>query len=450
MNKAYLLADIGEGITECEIIQWFVKPGSVIAQFDKICEVQSDKATVEITSRYDGTVKTLHYKVGEMAQVGQPLIEITTSDEDADTSSAATPTPTAPETTPSSKSELAAQPAVSSSAAGTGTASQAHLATPAVRRVARENSIDLATVQGTGKGGRVLKEDVLRHMSGEKPIATSTTATPSTPIAPQRSVPITTPMMKQVAGNAAQSLTPIQRSMFKAMSRSLQIPHFGYSDEISMEACNELRTSINRELALKTTGSELQRISYMPILIKALSTALRDYPILNACIIDGHDPAQAKIQYREAHNVGIAMDTPAGLVVPNIKRVQDKSILEIAAELKRLQEAGQKNGLQPSDFADGTISFSNIGVIGGTYLSPVLVSSEVCIGAIGKIQRLPRFKSIVDPVTGEVTERVIAQHIMNISWSADHRVIDGATVARFSETWRSLVENPSMFLANMK
>jgi 2-oxoisovalerate dehydrogenase E2 component (dihydrolipoyl transacylase) len=238
--------------------------------------------------------------------------------------------------------------------------------------------------------------------------------------------------------------------MFKAMTRSLQIPHFGYSDEIIMTACHQLRNQINESLAKNSNGSGLIKISYMPILIKALSTALRDFPILNACIIDGHDPTTAKLQYREAHNIGIAMDTPAGLVVPNIKWVQNKSILEIAEELRRLQQAGKKNALQPSDFADGTISFSNIGVIGGTYLSPVLVSSEMCIGAIGKIQRLPRFESVMDPVTGELVEKVVAQQVMNASWSADHRVIDGATMARFSETWKQLIENPSMFLARMK
>ncbi|RKP25259.1 2-oxoacid dehydrogenases acyltransferase-domain-containing protein, partial [Syncephalis pseudoplumigaleata] len=365
-GKEYLLADIGEGITECEIIQWFVKPGTVISQFDKICEVQSDKATVEITSRYDGTVKKLHYGVGEMAQVGQPLIEIATSEDAATDATAAAATAEEPPPAPASASAPATTTAAIAAAA-----TEAPLATPAVRRVARENNVDLRVVQGTGKGGRILKEDVLRHLSGAAP----PTFTPTSAAAAAAAAAI--------PANTIAPLTPMQRSMYKAMSRSLQIPHFGYSDEIVMTACHALRKQINATLVSSSSSSDnaasIAKISYMPILIKALSTALRDFPILNACIVDGEDASTAKIQYREAHNIGIAMDTPAGLVVPNIKWVQHKSILEIAAELQRLQQAGQKNALQPSDFADGTISFSNIGVIGGTYLSPVLVTSEVCI-----------------------------------------------------------------------
>ncbi|RKP09418.1 2-oxoacid dehydrogenases acyltransferase-domain-containing protein [Thamnocephalis sphaerospora] len=439
----YLLADIGEGITECEVIQWFVKPGTVISQFDKICEVQSDKATVEITSRYDGVVKTLHYNVGDMAQVGQPLIEITTNGEEeapvpatpasVDTpASAATPEPTT--ATPA----RTAPPATTADAAPDALAEQANLlAAPAVRRIAREEKVDLRQVAGTGKGGRVLKEDVLRYLAADRSAAQ--TQPVAAPLAPTE-------------GDTVQPLTSIQRSMFKAMTRSLQIPHFGYADEITMDACAELRTSINRSLASSSGSTQhpVQKISYMPILLKTLSLALQEYPLLNARLVDAEDPATAKLQYRASHNIGIAMDTPGGLVVPNIKRVQDKSILEIAAELSRLQEAGRTNSIAPVDFKDGTITLSNIGMIGGTYLSPVLVSSELCIGAIGKIRRLPRFEAVIDPVTGEKSERVVAQSIMNISWSADHRVVDGATMARFSETWRRLLEHPSLLLAKMK
>jgi 2-oxoisovalerate dehydrogenase E2 component (dihydrolipoyl transacylase) len=415
------------------LLDRFVKPGSVISQFDKICEVQSDKATVEITSRYDGVVKRLYYNVGDLAKVGQPLIEIATAGE-TETVETKAPPPPPPSPSPSQPT-ASSTPTIDNTSTFT---SNGVLATPAVRRIAREHHIDLRTVTGTGKQGRITKEDVLRHLS-----ATTSSATTSTPTA----IPVATP----TEGDFEQPLTTLQRAMFKSMTRSLTIPHFGYADEVIMDQCNELRASINRHLMHRSnlTGTSVQKITFMPIMIKALSLALKEYPLLNACIVDADDPNKARLRYRASHNIGVAMDTPAGLIVPNIKRVQDLSILEIAAELQRLQEAGRTNSISLSDLKDGTITLSNIGMIGGTYLSPVLVSTELCIGAIGKIRRLPRFVTETDPTTGQSTEKVVAQSVMNVSWSADHRVVDGATMARFSETWKQMLEQPAMLLAKL-
>ncbi|KAI7816607.1 2-oxoacid dehydrogenases acyltransferase-domain-containing protein [Gamsiella multidivaricata] len=457
----FMLADIGEGITECEVIQWFVKAGDKVEEFDRLCEVQSDKASVEITSRFTGTIATLKYQVGDMAKVGKPLVEIETGDADIaaaeevtadgpitagpDAMSDSAPGHAAPEDGLRAHShviqDMNAVAAMTDSAPGKAerveTPTAEHIltfATPAVRRVAKENNVDIAQIKGSGKGGRVMKEDVMAYLTnGRQSTATSKAA--STPTA-------TTPAKAHIpAGeDKVQPLSMIQKAMFKQMTKSLSIPHFGFADEIILDNATAFRAALNTYVAKSPEKYNFKKVSYMPIFIKALSVALEQYPIMNACIIDGDDASTAKLKYRASHNIGVAMDTPNGLIVPNIKNVQNLSVLEVASELARLQEAGKKNAIPMADLRDGTLSLSNVGMIGGTYLNPVVVTSEVAIAAVGKMQRLPRFKMVEED--GKKVERVVAQQIVNISWSADHRVIDGATVARFSEAWKTVVENP--------
>ncbi|KAG0196999.1 hypothetical protein BGX28_009488 [Mortierella sp. GBA30] len=448
----FMLADIGEGITECEVIQWFVKAGDKVEEFDRLCEVQSDKASVEITSRFTGTIASLQYKVGDMAKVGSPLVEIETGDdaviEDAAVAVAApdavsASTPPAPEDGLKGRSHViqdlnavaAMMDTPSSTLQGTEAPTAEHIltfATPAVRRVARENNVDIALIKGSGKAGRVMKEDVMAYLaSGRQATA-----------APKTSAPVTSVKAQVPRGeDKVLPLSMIQKAMFKQMTKSLSIPHFGFADEIILDNATAFRAALNAYIAKTPEKYNFKKVSYMPIFIKALSVALEDYPILNACVVDGDDASTAKLKYRASHNIGVAMDTPNGLVVPNIKNVQNLSVLEIASELARLQEAGKKNQIPMADLKDGTLSLSNVGMIGGTYLNPVVVTSEVAIAAVGKMQRLPRYK-MVEEEGGKMVERVVPQQIVNVSWSADHRVIDGATVARFSEAWKSIVENP--------
>ncbi|KAG9306572.1 hypothetical protein G9A89_004769 [Geosiphon pyriformis] len=426
----FLLADIGEGITECEVVQWFIKPGDQVAEFQKICELQSDKASVEITSRYSGTISKLHYEVGQMAKVGSPIVNIETIEPTPDVSA------------PSNL--LAEQKSYESTASSIGPNSLLEeknftFATPAVRRIARENSVDLSEVQGTGKGGRVSKEDLFNYVA-------------------KRSIPLESKFtnlqfnQSVTAEDKIVGFSNIQKAMYKSMTRSLQIPHFGYSDEYIMDNVIAFRNALNEQIQMnsKNLSSQPKKISLMPFFIKTFSTALIQYPILNATILDAEDVNTAKIHYRAAHNIGIAMDTPGGLIVPNIKNVERKSILDIADDLARLQQSTENKTISPADFKDGTITLSNIGVIGGEYLSPVVVSSELCLGAIGKIRRLPRFEIFKDEVTGHLTEKVVGKSIVKISFCADHRVVDGATLARFSETWRHLLENPVLLSAKLR
>ncbi|KNE62900.1 hypothetical protein AMAG_18932 [Allomyces macrogynus ATCC 38327] len=227
----------------------------------------------------------------------------------------------------------------------------------------------------------------------------------------------------------------MQKAMFKSMTRSLSIPHFGYADEIELDALMAVRAEINAQSPT------------CPLFIKAYSLALNEFPLLNSQLVVDATAANpettAKLVSRPQHNVSIAMDTPNGLMVPNIKNVQVKSVLEVAAEMARLQAAGQKGQLAQADLTGGTITLSNIGAIGGTYMSPVVVTSELCIAALGKVARVPKF-------AGSKSNEVVARHAMPVSFSADHRVVDGATVARFAQRWKQYLEHPMSMLAAMK
>lgn len=453
----YKLADIGEGITECEIVQWFVKPGDTVAQFDKICEVASDKATVEITSRYDGVVTKLYYNDNDIALVGKPIVDIQLEGEpEEEAASTPPPPPSSVEEPKSDSKHPTEQQMVDYSGART---NDVVYATPAVRRISREKSVDLSYVKGTGKGGRILKEDIYRFIEngGE-----------SAPVAPQpgsgdsaRKSESDLPFV-QAHASSNQSLTGastvvtgkdhtkplsmVQRAMFKSMTESLSIPHFRFKDEIELDTLIQARQRINSYLQSEEQGA-ISKMSYMPFFIKATSLALAKYPILNAKVVE-NNKSQPQLLYRAAHNIGVAMDTPSGLIVPNIKHVQTKSLIEIAAELQQLVQKGKEGAISGADLKGGTFTLSNVGMIGGTYLSPVVVSSEVCIGAIGKTQRLPRFETTI--VDGSPVERVVPKHILVTSWSADHRIVDGATMARFATLYKQLLEHPEIMLANMK
>lgn len=180
------------------------------------------------------------------------------------------------------------------------------------------------------------------------------------------------------------------------------------------------------------------KLSYMPFIIKAASLALKQFPELNAGVsADG-----TEWTVKGSHNIGVAIDSPRGLIVPNIKGCQERSLFDIAHELNRLIALAQAGKLGNEDLSGGTFTFSNIGAIGGTYASPVLNLPSVAIAALGKTQRLPRFVGDSDAIE--------AAHIMNVSWAADHRVVDGATMARFSNAWRGYLQEPITMVTDMR
>ena len=280
-----------------------MKEGDRVEQFSKICEVQSDKAAVEITSRYDGVVTKLYYKPGDVAKVGSALVDITTS------SKVSSPvTPSISNTTP-------APPPAKVELRPTSSNHELTFSTPAVRRVAKEHNIDLRLVKGTGPDGRVLKGDVLSFVSQSSDASKTVTKVTVVPSSHEQAVS-SAPVKDELV-----PLNPIQKAMFKSMTKSLQIPHFGFSDEVILDETIQYRSTLNNYLKenKKQLGYSFDKISYMPIFLKALSESLKQYPILNACVVGGNQQgidqqamSQIKLQYRSSHNIGIAMDTPQG------------------------------------------------------------------------------------------------------------------------------------------
>jgi 2-oxoisovalerate dehydrogenase E2 component (dihydrolipoyl transacylase) len=435
------------GIRECEIIQWFVEGGARVEEFDKICEVQSDKASVEITSRFSGVIKKLHYESGEMAIVGKPLVDIDT-DDSAETAEAGNAQPGISEVpldaenpmppasgdvTPAEKTSQIQQdltrqdsaprtdPAPEPPKKGT----HATLATPAIRHLTKELGVSLEDIHGTGRDGRVLKEDVYKFVEAKKTASSTPTESPT----PQAAAASTAQEEKVVP------LTNIQHQMFKAMTASLKIPHFLYADEIDFTSLSSLRQRLNSSISSTSSQPTSQKLSYLPFILKALSLALHQYPILNSRIDVPQNGGKPSLVYRPQHNIGVAMDTPQGLLVPVIKNLQTLSISEIAAELARLQSLASQGQLSTSDLSGGTITVSNIGSIGGTYVSPVIVEGQVAILGIGKVRDVPAWGG---PDGGEL----VRKRVCHFSWSADHRVVDGATVGRAGECVRGFVERP--------
>uniref|UniRef100_A0A3Q3EXT7 Dihydrolipoamide acetyltransferase component of pyruvate dehydrogenase complex n=1 Tax=Labrus bergylta TaxID=56723 RepID=A0A3Q3EXT7_9LABR len=394
----FKLSDIGEGIMEVTVKEWYVKEGDKVSQFDSICEVQSDKASVTITSRYDGVIKKLYYDVDAIALVGKPyLFPEVIQEEDV------VETPAMAQEEHTHRRSKVTRPR------------------PRPRQtLAMENNIKLSEVVGTGKDGRP-EPSYLDLIPGDPDSARPR------PNRRQSSHPQHPNHVMCVLWSPG-----FHKAMVKTMTAALKIPHFGYCDEVDLSRLVTLRAELK-----SMAESRGIKLSYMPFFIKAASIGLLHFPILNASVDEGCQ----NITYKASHNIGLAMDTIQGLLVPNVKNVQLLSVFDIALELNRLQTLGAAGQLGTNELSGGTFTLSNIGSIGGTYAKPVILPPEVAIGALGKIQVLPRFDAV---------GQVVRAHIMNVSWSADHRIIDGATMCRFSNLWREYLENPATMVLDLK
>ncbi|WP_375055534.1 2-oxo acid dehydrogenase subunit E2 [Zobellella sp. DQSA1] len=409
MKQDFYLPDIGEGIVECELVEWLVAEGERVVEDQAICDVMTDKALVQIPAVHGGTITRLHVAKGDMARVHAPLFEMEVEPEERESASAPLSVPAA------TSAEQAPEPAAEQSVPQAMAAGKA-VASPAVRRLARELSVDLGLVPGSGDKGRVYKEDVQAYLAAREPEP----ATPAPAEAPQADPAV-----------CCEPLRGIRAAMARQMTASLGIPQFTFCDELVLDELLQFKAKLKPVFA-----AEGIRLTLLPFFIKALSLALKDFPLLNSRL----NPEATALSYLPGHHIGVAVDTPGGLLVPNIKHCEQKSLLAIATELERLSEAARAGSLAPTELQDGTITLSNIGVLGGIVSSPVVRPPEVAIAALGRLQRLPRFDE-----AGEV----VARQLMMVCWSADHRVIDGATLARFNECWRQYLERPERMLIQL-
>lgn len=409
--QPFKLTDIGEGIKEVTVKQWFVKPTQSVRQFDDLCEVESDKASVVLTSRYDGHVKSIYYDEGDMAAVGSILLDIETVDEPIKRETAVEKPERVFKIDDDIKIERISESTnkieetISIREQVLDDVTAKCLATPAVRRIAKEYNIDINELKGTGKGDRVSKDDILNFINQPQNVPTS---------------PITPTQREIISG--------YRKAMVKTMTESNKIPTLTFSDEVDVTNLQFVRQRVK-----SFVQKENVKVTLLSFLVKAVSLSLQKYPILNSIL---HKDCN-EIEYIENHNIGIAIDTERGLIVPNIKNVQNLNIRDIAKQIQRLQNAAVENKLSLHDTSCGTFTISNIGSIGGTVTKPLILPPQVAIVGVGRIQVLPRF---------DENDHVKKSSIINVSWTADHRIIDGGTIARFSNSVKMYLENPALLI----
>ncbi|ASD64707.1 2-oxo acid dehydrogenase subunit E2 [Bdellovibrio bacteriovorus] len=422
------LPELGEGVTEGELVKWLVKPGDSVKADQAIAEVLTDKATVEVPTPVAGVVKELKFKSGDVVKVGSTMIILEGAGGAAAPKAApsAGPVQSAPAHSAAPAAKAAAPVATASSDIFPPVADSKVLATPATRRLAREMGVDINSLTGTGLAGRVTREDVMSSGGGAAPAAAK-----AAPAAAAMSIP--KPAYQGPAGAAEERvpLIGIRKKIAENMQRSKHvIPHFTIMDEAKVDAMVALRESLKEHAEKNGT-----KITYLPIVMKALIATIREFPMFNASI----DDAAGEIVYKKYFNLGFAADTPNGLVVPVIKNADQKSILEISKEILDLSKRARDGKLKPDEMKGATITVTNIGSIGGTYATPVINHPEVAILGMYKIDEKVVLKN------GQVS----AIKVMNYTMTADHRLIDGAVAARFLAAFIGRIENPGKLLVEL-
>ncbi|GAA5418004.1 hypothetical protein Pryu01_03082 [Paraliobacillus ryukyuensis] len=416
----FKLPDIGEGIHEGEIVKWFVKAGDEIKEDDVLCEVQNDKSVVEIPSPVEGTVKEVHFDEGTVATVGQTIVSINAEGYEAEASSSESAEPAKEEkASPSAKQENVDP-------------NRRVIAMPSVRKFARDNDVNIANVAGSGNNGRVLKEDVQAYLNGDqKPAEAQASGQGSTVIKEERKTSSSQQQQTAPAGDLPETrekMSGIRKSIAKSMVNSKHTaPHVTLHDEVDV---TEL---VAHRKKFKAVAAEQEiKLTYLPYVVKALVSALRNYPVINASIDDEND----EIVYKHYYNIGIAADTDRGLMVPVVKDADKKSIFAISSEINELAGKAKDGKLAPNEMKGASSTISNIGSAGGQWFTPVINHPEVAILGIGRIAEKPVVKD------GEI----VAAPVLTLSLSFDHRIVDGATAQMALNQVKRLLNDPQLIM----
>ncbi len=404
--------DIGEGIAEVELVQWHVQPGDSVIEDQVLAEVMTDKATVEVPSAVMGTVLSLGTQAGQMISVGAELIRLEVADEHAEeplpASAAAVESPEAPTGPSAAKSK---RPPLEHEGVESGSerVSGKPLASPSVRRHARELGVELHAVRGSGPGGRITHDDLQGPnalLNGASPVNDHAGATPGDQ---ETTIPV----------------IGVRRKIAEKMQQSRQhIPHVTYVEEIDMTELELLRTRLNAQW-----GSERGRLTVLPFLIRAMVLAVHEFPEVNARFDD-----EAFVLTRNAAvHVGIATQTDSGLKVPVLRHAQSRDLWSTAAELLRLSEVTRAGTAGREELSGSTITITSLGALGGIVSTPIINYPEVAIVGVNRIVDRPMIHN----------GAVAARKMMNLSSSFDHRLIDGYLAARFIQQMRGYLECPA-------
>jgi len=436
MTYEFRLPDIGEGVAEGEVVQWFVKEGDPIREDQPLVGVLTDKANVEIPSPKTGRIAKLHAAVGEKVKVGGLLVTIEVTGE---AGAPARPPESGPQASPSASppASLAAtrRGSVIPPAAPTSGAERV-LASPYLRRRAAERGIDLSTVRGTGPAGRITEADV--EAAEGRPAGLPTATPGGTPsVAEPRSAPPTPSATGPLSAPEAEILERvpirgIRRVIAEHMTEAThRAAHFTYVEEVDVSELVRLRDRMAKHVEKQGI-----RLSYLTFIVKAVVAALKANPRLNATM----DDARQELVIRSAYHIGIATAAPDGLIVPVVRNADQKSVSQLAREIQDLADRGRAGKLTRAELVGSTFTISSLGALGGVLATPILNYPEVAILGVHKIQRRPVYKP--DGTVGPAD-------LMNLSISLDHRVIDGFEGARFLAAVKAYLEDPHQLFAEM-
>ncbi|MFC7205179.1 dihydrolipoamide acetyltransferase family protein [Haloferax namakaokahaiae] len=492
--KEFKLPDVGEGVAEGELVTWHVAPGDEVTEDQVLAEVETDKALVDVPSPYNGTVSELFAEEGEVVPVGTVIITVEVEGEDDDAGAA--------EKAAESETEEAAEADEDEDTGGR------VFAPPSVRRLARELDVELETVSGSGPSGRITEGDVRAAAEGEEETEAessgprevkagkSATAKASESVSSEaadrdrtlaapatralakeegidlNAVPATEmrngdafvspeavteyaqaqreaqaadaealaeaggeagaePAAAAESGSGAGERIPykgVRKAIADQMVRSkYTAPHVTHHEEIDVTELVELRSQLKPVAAERET-----KLTYMPFVMKAVIAALKEFPYMNSQL----DEENEEIVLRDDYNLGVAVAADAGLMVPVVRDADSKSMLELADEMNELIDKAQSRKISPAEMRDGTFTITNVGGIGGEYATPIINYPEVGILALGAIKEKPR---VVD---GEIVPR----NVLTVSLSFDHRIVDGALAARFTNRIKEILEDPKLLV----
>jgi len=426
----FKMPDIGEGIHEGEIVKWFVKPGDKVQEDDVLCEIQNDKAVVEIPSPVEGTVQEVLVGEGTVATVGQVLVTFDApgyenlqfkGDDHA-------------EEAPKQAEAPAAAPA-QENAAPAAAAPQAEadpnrrvIAMPSVRKYAREKGVEIRLVTGSGENGRVLKTDIDAFLSGGAAAPAAEVTAPAAEEAKTEAPKAAAPIPQGEYPETREKMSGIRKAIAKAMVNSKHTaPHVTLMDEIDVAKLVAHRKKFKEVAAAKGI-----KLTFLPYIVKALTSALREFPVLNTSL----DDATSEIIHKHYYNIGIAADTEKGLLVPVVKDADRKSVFTISNEINELAGKARDGKLAPNEMKGASCTISNIGSAGGQWFTPVINHPEVAILGVGRIAEKPIVRN------GEI----VAAPVLALSLSFDHRMIDGATAQNAMNHIKRLLNDPELLL----
>jgi len=431
-NYVFKLPDVGEGTAEAELVAWHIKPGDMVTEDQHIVDVMTDKATVEIPSPAAGKVVSIKGTPGQMLAVGsdilvlqvegpgnigaQPQQAAPSQPKSARESASAAPSKAASVPAKPAPSTAERKPAAQGAAKpgfATRTPGEKPIASPAVRRRAWEAGVELQFVPGTGAGGRISQADL------DSFIASGGSAGQVAPAG-----------LRKKPGTEDIKVIGLRRTIAMRMQDAKRrIPHFSYIEEVDVTELEELRAKFNERW-----GKARGRLTLLPFLAKAMISALPDYPQINARF---HDDDGFVRQYEGVH-LGIATQTPTGLVVPVIQHAESLTLWECAAEIVRLAAAAREGKATRDELSGSTISITSLGVLGGLATTPVINYPEVAIVGVNKIVERPMVRD----------GKIVIRKMMNLSSSFDHRVVDGWDAAEFVQRIRTQLESPAMLFVD--